>query len=196
MEVQTITKRRSPVTEAHHTPESEAQLLKTISGSKIRAVEALTAAMRYFSRFPSAALSFASQAAMETRHLAMLTSRLHELGGTLAPMGGTLAPNRYGAGLPDLLPSFNVLGHGSIDALAGFLSDLCLDQKARLLFSEMAAQTLEWDPLSQRILARIARDEREHLASISTLQASVTSAVDQNEVSALLTAKRQSMTRG
>ena len=172
MELQRITKSRSPVTEAHHTPESEAQLLKTISGSKIRAVEALTAAMRYFSRFPNAALSFASQAAMETRHLAMLTSRLHEL-------GGTLAPNRYGAGLPDLLPSFEVIGHGSIDALAGFLSDLCLDQKARLLFSEMAAQTLEWDPLSQRILARIAREEREHLASISILQASVTSALDQ-----------------
>jgi hypothetical protein len=183
MEVQGLTD-RSLVTEseAHPFRDSEAQLLKTISGSKIRAVEALTAAMRCFSRFPNAALSFANHAAMETRHLAMLTGRLHEL-------GGTLAPRRYGAGLPDLLPGFDVIGHGSIDALAGFLSDLYLDQQARLLFSENAAETLSGDPLSQRILARIARDEREHLASISILQASVKSELE-SRVSAPLSAKR------
>jgi bacterioferritin (cytochrome b1) len=142
--------------------ESISQTLNRIRLTKIKAVEALSVAIRYFSRFPNAALSFAHLAADEAHHLAALTGRVIEL-------DGTPTPNLSRSELLELLPGFKVDARGDLDAMVGFVSRLYVAQRAELLLSEETARCLECDKLTQRIMSRIARDERQHLASIRIL---------------------------
>jgi hypothetical protein len=151
----------------------------------MRAVEALSIATKYFSRFPNAALSFATQAADEARHVAALTVRVIEL-------EGTLSPSVTRSELLELLPGFKVDAQGDIEAMVRFVSQLCAVQHAKLQFSEEFVRLLEGEELTQRVVGRIAKDERLHLTAIVTLLDSITSQGGESQDSGLLVSNEQS----
>jgi hypothetical protein len=138
-------------------------MLNRICWTEAWAVEALSIAASYFSRFPKVVLNCTRHSADEARHTALFAERTVELGGKLRPYPGR-------SDMLKLLPGFQTGQPGDARMLSEFMSRGYVEEyRSLLLFEEMIAALEERDSVTQRLIKAISSDERRHVMYIREL---------------------------
>jgi hypothetical protein len=138
-------------------------LFNRICWSESWGVEALLIASSYFSRFPKVERDCTRHSADEARHTSLYAERTIALGGRLRPFPGS-------SDMLNHLPGFNTGAQGDTDTLVDFMSRGYVEEYRGLLFFDALADALaEVDPVTEKIVRRVAIDERNHVSSLREL---------------------------
>jgi hypothetical protein len=138
-------------------------LLNRICWTEAWAVEALTIAASYFSRFPRVVRDCTRHSADEARHTSLYAERTIALGGRLRPYPGR-------SDMLKQLPGFNNGRQGDLDSLVDFMSRGYVEEyRSLLLFDALADALAQVDPVTEKLVRRISVEERNHVSSLREL---------------------------
>jgi|SRR5262245_7334514 len=128
----------------------------------MRSVEALSIAVRYFSRFPKAAVCFAWCSADEARHAAILAKRAIQLNGEIASVGDR-------SDVLNCMPGFKTNQTGRLQDLILFALRLSADKQRVVRRYKEIGDLLDDQPDTQAMFWRFAKDERAHIERLQEL---------------------------
>ncbi|HEU4386757.1 MAG TPA: ferritin-like domain-containing protein [Blastocatellia bacterium] len=143
-------------------PDRLTGLLTRVYRDEMHSVESLSIAVRYFSRFPGPALSFARCSADGARHVAVVASRLVELTGKV-----TSVPGRSAA--LERMPGFKSDERGDLEDLVRFVSRVYADGQRAMVAYQTVAESIGADVASMKIFRRLAQDEQAHVGSFEQI---------------------------